>query len=111
VRPLVLVACLLAPAVLLAVALSTAACGDKGGEVRRSTDVAPGLTSDGCVVLEPGAPVTHRVSRGETLSSIALEVYGDAALWREIAQANPDVVRPDGGVDAGVELIIPFDGR
>ncbi len=31
---------------------------------------------------------THVVKRGETLSIIAAEVYGDPTLWRIIAQAN-----------------------
>lgn len=31
---------------------------------------------------------THTVKRGETLSSIASEHYGDPALWRPIAEAN-----------------------
>lgn len=31
---------------------------------------------------------THTVKRGDTLSSIASEHYGDPALWRPIAEAN-----------------------
>lgn len=58
--------------------------------------------------LKPSSPDrTHvRVLReGETLSSIAAEVYGDPRLWRPIAQANgvdrPRSVRP------GTPLKIP----
>lgn len=48
---------------------------------------------------------THTVRRGETLSSIAREVYNDPALWRPIAAANgihnPRLLEP------GRDLIIP----
>ena len=46
------------------------------------------------------------VQRGDTLSRIAANQYGDPSLWRVIADANPGVVslrRPQ----PGQELIIP----
>ncbi len=79
-------------------------------------DVTQGLAASGCVVEDVhgasgDASAIHRVSRGESLSSIAREVYGDAALWREIARANPDLVGPGGSVKIGAVLVIPFAGR
>jgi nucleoid-associated protein YgaU len=38
-------------------------------------------------------PRTRRVTRGDTLQSIAAQEYGDPALWREIARAN-GIVNP-----------------
>ena len=38
-------------------------------------------------------PRTRRVTRTDTLASIAAQEYGDPSLWREIARAN-HVVNP-----------------
>jgi nucleoid-associated protein YgaU len=50
-------------------------------------------------------PRTRRVTRTDTLHSIAAQEYGDPALWREIARANrlvnPQRIRP------GDVLVIP----
>jgi len=47
----------------------------------------------------------HRLSRGETLASVAWSVYGDASLWRAVALANQidDPLR----VPPGRELLLP----
>ncbi|HLQ24809.1 MAG TPA: LysM peptidoglycan-binding domain-containing protein, partial [Acidiferrobacterales bacterium] len=51
------------------------------------------------------APTSHTVQRGDNLSNIAKEVYGDPNLWPAIAAANgitnPDQIRP------GQELVLP----
>lgn len=50
---------------------------------------------------------TYTVKAGDSLSKIAKEVYGDAAQWKKIHEANraaipnPDVIHP------GQELTIP----
>jgi len=44
--------------------------------------------------------------RGDTLSQIADQVYGDSRLWRRIAEANPDVGSPR-QLRAGQVLVIP----
>jgi LysM repeat protein len=54
----------------------------------------------------PGA--THTVTAGETLSSIAQRVYGDAGRWRQIATANA-IANPR-KVRAGQILVIPPKG-
>lgn len=38
----------------------------------------------------PDHSKTHRVRAGDTLALIAYEAYGDPALWREVAAANPE---------------------
>src|SRR5712692_11345759 len=54
---------------------------------------------------EESAPTSHTVQRGDNLSNIANEVYGDPNLWPAIAAANgitnPDQIRP------GQELVLP----
>ncbi|MFP8963892.1 Gmad2 immunoglobulin-like domain-containing protein [Streptomyces nanhaiensis] len=37
----------------------------------------------------------HKVARGDTLSAIAREHYGDAGQYRRIVRANPQVTDPD----------------
>ena len=58
-----------------------------------------------------GSPGEHlRVVReGETLAQIAYQEYGDATLWRQIANHNP--IRDPRRLQAGQQLIIkPLDG-
>ena len=96
------------------VSLGTA-CGDDPLAQRLSDDLAtPGdviAEPAGCVADPGAAAVRYRVRRGDTLSDLALRVYGDAALWPEIAQANADKVGAEGELRAGDELVIPFAGR
>jgi len=49
----------------------------------------------------------HFVSRGETLSDISLEYYGTAHRWREIFEANYDVITNHNVIRPGLKLIIP----
>lgn len=92
-----------------------AACGEADDVRRSSSDVAPGPSargkSDGCVVDAGSGVVRYRVERGDTLAEISERFYGDAALWRAIAAANPGVVTQGDVVRAGDELVIPFEGR
>ena len=97
--------------VIVAVMLVASGCDAPDGPLLVSPDLAPPRGADGCVVRDGEELATHRVARGETLSSIARDVYGDSALWGEIARANPGVVGPTGNVDAGALLVIPFEGQ
>jgi nucleoid-associated protein YgaU len=67
-------------------------------------------------VSQPGeeAPVeekskvrTYVVQRGDSLSKIAEEVYGDAGRWREIYEANQDQIKDPNLIRPGWELRIP----
>ncbi|WP_433830959.1 CIS tube protein [Actinoplanes sp. CA-015351] len=51
----------------------------------------------------------HAVVENETLASIALAEYGDARLWRRIADANRTLVDDPAAPPAGVLLEIPSD--
>jgi len=50
---------------------------------------------------------TYRVKRGDTLSSIAKEVYGNASAWRKIYEANREVIPNQNVVSQGIVLILP----
>lgn len=53
---------------------------------------------------EPG---TYTVQPGDTLSSIARQVYGKASLWRVIFDANRDILDDPGRIKPGQVLRIP----
>jgi nucleoid-associated protein YgaU len=54
-----------------------------------------------------GEPRTYVVKKGDSLSKIAKQFYGDMKLWKKIFEANrdkisnPDLIRP------GQKLVIP----
>ncbi len=50
---------------------------------------------------------TYVVQSGDTLSSIALALYGDADRWSEIFEANRDKLSDPNLVHPGQELRIP----
>ena len=50
---------------------------------------------------------TYVVKKGDTLSRIAEEFYGDAALYRKIFEANRDVLSDPNKIKPGQKLRIP----
>ena len=50
----------------------------------------------------------HIVERGESLSGISYQYYGNPAEWRKISNANSDVITDANKVKAGTRLIIPW---
>ena len=53
-------------------------------------------------------PRTYRVKRGDSLSRIARNVYGDGALWPRLLEANKDLLRGDPEhLDKGQILVVP----
>jgi nucleoid-associated protein YgaU len=51
-------------------------------------------------------PTLHRVKRGDTLSSMADRLLGDANRWTEIHRLNRDVVRDPNTVPVGLDLVV-----
>lgn len=56
---------------------------------------------------EEGRPTTYTVRKGDTLSAIAKERYGDAGDWRRIYEANRDKIDNPDLIYPGQELTIP----
>jgi nucleoid-associated protein YgaU len=50
---------------------------------------------------------TYTVVQGDSLSKIAKREYGDASKWRQIYQANRDVIENPDLIEPGQNLIIP----
>jgi nucleoid-associated protein YgaU len=53
---------------------------------------------------------TYTVVQGDSLSKIAKREYGDASKWRQIYQANRDVIENPDLIEPGQNLIIPDEG-
>lgn len=53
--------------------------------------------------------LTHIVTKGESLWSIADLEYGDALQWRRIYEANMDILDSPDALKLGQVLIIPQD--
>ena len=52
-------------------------------------------------------PQTYTIQPGDTLSSIALQLYGKSSLWRLIFEANTDQLSDPGRIRPGQVLVIP----
>ena len=55
----------------------------------------------------PTTPRTYRVRSGDSLLSIASDVYGDSAKWSRIYDANRNVIRNKDHLPVGTVLKIP----
>jgi nucleoid-associated protein YgaU len=53
------------------------------------------------------AKKTYVVQAGDTLGKIAQQVYGDGSRWKEIWEANKDIVPNADRIEVGQELEIP----
>jgi nucleoid-associated protein YgaU len=54
-----------------------------------------------------GAGRTYTVVKGDTLSKIAKDMYGDANKWRKIYEANTDILKNPDLIHPGQVLKIP----
>lgn len=50
---------------------------------------------------------TYTIRSGDTLSSIAAQVYGDASAWRSIYEANRDRLTSPEALQVGATIRIP----
>lgn len=51
--------------------------------------------------------ISHLVQRGESLSGISYKYYGSANKWRQIYNANRNVIKNANKLKPGTKLIIP----
>ena len=70
------------------------------------SDVQSGSSSTAPLpAAAPGRAYT--VVKGDSLSKIAKQFYGDAQKWRKIYEANKDVIDNPDLIEVGQNLIIP----
>ncbi|MEW6249119.1 MAG: LysM peptidoglycan-binding domain-containing protein, partial [Planctomycetota bacterium] len=72
---------------------------------------APATTppAAGGAPVAAGRPRTHLVRQGETLTSIARTVLGDASKWRQILELNKDKLDRPEDLQAGMSIKLPDD--
>ncbi|MDX2167797.1 MAG: LysM peptidoglycan-binding domain-containing protein [Deltaproteobacteria bacterium] len=72
------------------------------------SDVTAGSSST-APAPAPAAPAvrTYTVVRGDTLSKIAKQHYGDANRWKKIFEANTDILKDPDRIFPGQVLKIP----
>ncbi|MCD7896309.1 MAG: LysM peptidoglycan-binding domain-containing protein [Planctomycetaceae bacterium] len=85
-----------------------------GSKIRLPVRNAPGRGADGdpYPVRRPtqGLGNVHIVARGDTLSSISLQYYGTSTAWRQLHEANRNILPNPNQLVVGMELTIPpFD--
>jgi nucleoid-associated protein YgaU len=69
---------------------------------------APPAPPPPVIVPPPAGVKTVVVGPGDTLGKIAKKVYGNAALWTKIYQANQGVIGPNPNlIKPGQKLVIP----
>ena len=80
-------------------------------EVVRSSEIAPERIPEGIWSQESPDPVspgqTYRVSKGDTLYSLARRFYSDQRRWRSIHQANLRAIPDPDVLPVGIELVLP----
>jgi len=59
------------------------------------------------VTLKAGHPDRYVVKKGDTLWKIAEHYYGDGSLYKDIFEANKDVLRDPNVIKVGQKLKIP----
>jgi nucleoid-associated protein YgaU len=50
---------------------------------------------------------TYTVKAGDNLQKIAKQLLGDASKWKEIYEANKDLIKDPNVINVGMELEIP----
>lgn len=75
-----------------------------GNEETVDTDVPEVSATPGPT---PSLPKTHTVRRGDTLGKISRKWYGQSSRWKEIYEANKDVIPANHNLKIGQVLIIP----
>jgi nucleoid-associated protein YgaU len=58
-------------------------------------------------VAEPGVYARHTVEKGESLSKIAKHYYGDMMKYKQIFEANTNILNDPDQIEVGQELVIP----
>ena len=67
----------------------------------------PAVTPPEPAASTRGTARRHTVQKGDTLSNLAQRYYKNRAKWRDIYAANRKVMKNEGDIHVGMELVIP----
>lgn len=70
-------------------------------------DVPADLSFSVSTTSEAPVSKTYTIQPGDSLSKIAKEQLGDAARWKEIFEANKDVIKDPNVIRVGQEITLP----
>jgi nucleoid-associated protein YgaU len=85
---------------------TTAQPRDTGG-VQKAPARGKAGRDDTLIAGGKGSGKSYVVQKGDTLSSISKKVYGDSKRWKDIWNANKDVVPNKDKLKVGTKLTIP----
>jgi nucleoid-associated protein YgaU len=77
-----------------------------GGSSSTAPSPAP---APGAAPAAPAAPRTYVVQKGDSLSKIAKQFYGNTTAWRRIFEANRERIDDPDLIQPGWKLTIPDD--
>jgi nucleoid-associated protein YgaU len=84
---------------------------DRDEQNRKRPDFSNVQSGSSSTAPSPGsmttARTTYTVKKGDSLSKIAREVYGDADEWQRIFDANRDQIEDPDMIEPGQKLKIP----
>lgn len=75
--------------------------------IKMQEEIEPILKEEPPVKIEQKGQNTHIVKSGETLSTIALKYYKDSSKWKDIYNANRNVLKNPDVITPGTKLVIP----
>jgi nucleoid-associated protein YgaU len=76
-------------------------------EIKRVGGENPADIKADIIVADTSVYARHTVSAGESLSKIAKTYYGDAMKYKEIFEANKNILNNPDVIHPGEELVIP----
>jgi nucleoid-associated protein YgaU len=80
----------------------------EGAPLARSAASTPPV---GNAAGKSAKPLEYEVRAGDTLSDISLAVFGTATRWKEILEANKDLLQKPESLQVGMKLKIPEGGK
>lgn len=99
------------PSPLPRIEISLAPLREEGAITNAHEEVSVDSPAPAATVADPAHTTTYTVKSGDTLSGIAHRFLGAASRYREVYEANRDVLANPDDVRMGMQLTIPLPGE
>jgi len=87
--------------------VESAALRDKAVLLAGNVEGVESVNDNITVSVPAPAPVFYTIEKGDSLSKIAKERYGDAMKWKELFEANREVIKDPDLIYPGQQIRIP----